>query len=93
MSVVVVYRPMDEVSARALLVTLEGAGIRAELRQFHNPWEISWLEGRPWGEILVLEQDLKRARKVIEGFLACTPEGSELSEDDLASDVPKPNDA
>jgi hypothetical protein len=36
---------MDEVSARALLATLEGAGIRAELRQFHNPWEISWLEG------------------------------------------------
>ncbi len=70
MSVVVVYRALDEVTARALLAALESEGIRAELRQFHNPWEISWLEGRPWGEILVLKEDAERARKVIEDLLA-----------------------
>ena len=61
---------MDELTARALLAALEVKGIRAELRQFHNPWEIGWLEGNPWGEILVLEEYAGRARKVIEDFLA-----------------------
>lgn len=70
MSIVAVYRALDEVTARALLAALESEGIRAELRQFHNPWEIPWLEGRPWGEILVLEEDAERARKVIEDLLA-----------------------
>lgn len=69
MSVVACYRPMDELTARAVLAALRDAGIRAEIRQFHNPWEISWLEGNPWGEILVLEEDLKKARKVVEDFL------------------------
>jgi len=70
MSIVVVYRALDEVTARALLAALESEGIRAELRQYHNPWEIPWLEGRPWGEILVLEEDAERARKVVEDLLA-----------------------
>ncbi|TKJ39876.1 hypothetical protein CEE36_10115 [candidate division TA06 bacterium B3_TA06] len=70
MPVVVVYRALDEVTGRALLAALDANGIRAELRQFHNPWEIPWLEGNPWGEILVLEEDVERARKVIEDFLA-----------------------
>jgi len=70
MSVVAVYNPMDEVTAGALLAALEAEGIRAELRQFHNPWEISWLEGRPWGEILVLEEDAEAAQQTIKDFLA-----------------------
>ncbi len=68
---------MDEVTARALLAALETEGIRAELRQFHNPWEISWLEGRPWGEILVLEEDAEAAQQTIKDFLA-----SDVSSDD-----------
>jgi len=79
---------MDEVSARAVLALLENAGIRAELRQFHNPWEISWLEGRPWGEILVLAEDAERARELIEGFIASIPQeaGADEDEDDATSD-------
>jgi hypothetical protein len=69
MSVVAVYNPMDEVTAGALLAALKAEGIRAELRQFHNPWEISWLEGRPWGEILVLEEDAEAAQQTIKDFL------------------------
>lgn len=77
MSVVAVYRPMDEVEARAILAYLKGEGIRAELRVFHNPWEISWLEGRSWGEILVLEEDSERARTVIVDFLSLTSQDEE----------------
>lgn len=73
---------MDEVTANALLAILRGERIRAELRRFHNPWEISWLEGRPWGEILVLEQDAERALKVIEDFLAGLEEEEESIEDE-----------
>jgi hypothetical protein len=69
MSVVAVYSPMDEVTARALLAALEAEGIRAELREFHNPWEISWLEGRPWGQILVLEEDAAKAEQIIKDIL------------------------
>jgi hypothetical protein len=87
MSVVAVYRALDEVTARALLAALESEGIRAELRQFHNPWEISWLEGRPWGEILVLKEDAERARKVIEDLLAgAGGNAASLNEDETASD-------
>jgi len=87
MSVVAVYRALDEVTGRALLAALESEGIRAELRLFHNPWEIPWLEGNPWGEILVLEEDAERARKVIEDFLA-NADGDTASpnEDETASD-------
>ena len=60
---------MDEVTARTLLAALEAEGIRAELRQFHNPWEISWLEGRPWGEILVLKEDKTKAEQIIKDIL------------------------
>ena len=63
---------MDEVTARTLLAALEAEGIRAELRQFHNPWEISWLEGRPWGEILVLEEDATKAEQIIKDILRNT---------------------
>jgi hypothetical protein len=69
MSVVTVYSPLDEVTARALLAALEAEGIHAELRQFHNPWEISWLEGRPWGEILVLEEDATKAEQIVKDIL------------------------
>lgn len=87
MSVVAVYRALDEVTARALLAALESEGIRAELRQFHNSWEISWLEGRPWGEILVLKEDAERARKVIEDLLAgAGGNAASLNEDETASD-------
>lgn len=87
MSVVAVYRALDEVTARALLAVLESEGIRAELRQFHNPWEISWLEGRPWGEIMTLKEDAERARKVIEDFLASAGENPASSkEDETVSD-------
>ncbi len=87
MSVVAVYRALDEVTARALLAALESDGIRAELRQFHNPWEIPWLEARPWGEILVLEEDAERARKVIEDLLADAGGNAASSkEDETASD-------
>jgi len=79
MSVVAVYNPMDEVTAGALLAALEAEGIRAELRQFHNPWEISWLEGRPWGEILVLEEDAEAAQRTIKDFLASV---EDVSSDD-----------
>lgn len=87
MPVVAVYRPLDELTARALLAALESEGIRAELRQFHNPWEIPWLEGNPWGEILVLEEDVERARKVIEDFLAnAGGDTASPNEDETASD-------
>jgi len=87
MSVVAVYRALDEVTGRALLAALESEGIRAELRLFHNPWEIPWLEGNPWGEILVLEEDAERARKVIEDFLAnANGDTASPNEDETASD-------
>lgn len=87
MPVVAVYRPLDELTARALLAALDANGIRAELRQFHNPWEIPWLEGNPWGEILVLEEDVERARKVIEDFLAnAGGDTASPNEDETASD-------
>jgi hypothetical protein len=85
MSVIAVYNPLDEVTARALLAALEAEGIRAELRQFHNPWEISWLEGRPWGQILVLEEDAEHAHQVIKDFLASIENSSSDAEEGESS--------
>lgn len=88
MSVVAIYEPMDEVEARAILAYLKGEGIRAELRVFGNPWHISWLEGRAWGQILVLEEDAKRAIEVVKDFLSTVPpdenedESGDSDEDD-----------
>lgn len=72
---------MNEVEARTLLAILKGERIRAELRQFHNPWEISWFEGKPWGEILVLKQDAERARTAIEEYLSGLEEKQESRND------------
>lgn len=85
MSVVAVFGAIDEVTARAILAVLKDQGIAAELRQFHNPWEISWIEGNPWGEILVLAEDAESARQIIEDFLGEVSKDEE-SEDESSSD-------
>jgi hypothetical protein len=76
MPVVSVYRAANQVDAYSILAALRAEGVAAELHEFHNPWEISWLEGRPWGEIVVLAEDAQRALEIIGDYVKSVSERS-----------------
>lgn len=64
-------RVSDRFRAGEIIATLSEEGIRAVWRVPHSPaydgLEEAWL-GEHYGEILVLDVDLERARKVVQGF-------------------------
>lgn len=66
-----VYMAPDEFTAITLREILKSADIDAMIRRF----ETTWLDGLPkvmkggWGEVLVNEQDLEKAGKLIADFL------------------------
>jgi hypothetical protein len=70
------YLAPDEFTAITLREILKSAEIQAILRRF----ETTWLDGLPkmmkggWGEVLVDEQDLDEAKKLIDEFLRETKE-------------------
>jgi len=73
-----VYKASDEFMAITIQEMLRSRGIEAMIRRF----ETSWLDGLPkiwqggWGEVLVMEENLKEAEEYVEEFLKESAEGS-----------------
>jgi hypothetical protein len=66
------YKPADELLAVRIKDLLNENGIEAMLRSY----QMAWLDGlarmmRPeWGEVIVEEEDLPKARELLDGLLA-----------------------
>jgi len=66
-----IYLAPDEFTAITLREMLKSNDIPCEIRRF----ETSWLDGLPrvmrggWGEVMVAEDDLIKAKELIEEFL------------------------
>ncbi len=71
-----VYKPADEFMANSVRDLLEQNGIPALIRSFQIPaYDGLARVMRPvWGEILVEEEDLARAKELVDGFLAAEAE-------------------
>jgi hypothetical protein len=71
-----VYKPADEFMANSVRDLLEQNGIPALIRSFQIPaYDGLARVMRPvWGEVLVEEEDLSRAKELVEGFLASEAE-------------------
>jgi hypothetical protein len=67
-----VYRPEDELMANAIRDLLEQSGVPAMVRSFQIPaYDGLARVMRPvWGEVLVEEADVEKAKELVEGFLA-----------------------
>ena len=72
MSIKAVYRPADELMANAVRDLFEENGIPAMIRSFQLPaYDGLARVMRPvWGEVLVEEENLARARELLAAFLA-----------------------
>lgn len=72
MALAVAYRPADEFMAQSIKDLLEQNGIHAMVHSFQIPAYdgIAQMMRPSWGEILVDERDLERARELVEGFLS-----------------------
>ena len=80
MSLKTLYKAPDEFMANSVKDLLEQEGIPAMIRSFQVPAYdgIARMMRPNWGEVLVSETDLDRARELLESFLAG---GSEDGED------------
>ncbi|MFO7674702.1 MAG: DUF2007 domain-containing protein [bacterium] len=67
-----VYRAQDELMANSIRDLLVQSGVPALVRSFQIPAYdgIARVMRPDWGEVLVEESDLDRARELVEGFLA-----------------------
>ena len=67
-----VYRAQDELMANSIRDLLVQNGVPALVRSFQIPAYdgIARVMRPDWGEVLVEESDLDRARELVEGFLA-----------------------
>jgi hypothetical protein len=67
-----VYRPTDELMANAVRDLFEANGIPAMVHSFQLPaYDGLARVMRPvWGEVLVDEEDVARARELLDAFLA-----------------------
>lgn len=76
MAIKAVYRPTDELMANACRDLLEENGIPAMIRSYQIPaYDGLARVMRPvWGEVLVEEQDMARAKQILDAFL-CTDDG------------------
>jgi hypothetical protein len=74
-----VYRPEDEFMANTLRDLLEQNGIPAMIHSFQIPaYDGLARMMRPvWGEILVEEANMDKAKELIEGFLAVGADGAD----------------
>jgi hypothetical protein len=66
------YRPADELMANAVRDLLEENGIPAMIRSFQIPaYDGLARMMRPvWGEVLVEEEDMARAKELLDAFLS-----------------------
>jgi hypothetical protein len=66
-----VYKPADEFMANSVRDLLEQHGVPALIRSFQIPaYDGLARVMRPvWGEVLVEDEDLSRAKELVEGFL------------------------
>ncbi|UCG41803.1 MAG: DUF2007 domain-containing protein [candidate division WOR-3 bacterium] len=80
MSLKTLYKAPDELMANSVKDLLEQDGIPAMIRSFQVPAYdgIARMMRPNWGEVLVSETDLDRARELLESFLA---RGSAACED------------
>jgi hypothetical protein len=71
-----IYRPADELMANAVRDLFETNGIPAMIRSFQLPaYDGLARVMRPvWGEVLVDEEDMAKARELLDAFL-CTDAG------------------
>ena len=68
----------DMVEAQIAEAALQDAGISCIVEDFSvNPYDGVWVPQRGWGRILVQEQDVERAKEIIEGALESRPLGDE----------------
>jgi hypothetical protein len=67
---VTVYRPRDEVTANIIKITLEDAGIPAEVQPFQSSMfdGIFTLSQGAWGEVRVAQDDVERAVAVLKDY-------------------------
>ena len=75
---VAVARETDRIKASAIVDALREEGIEAEWREPRAPWfdglERDWL-GERYGQILVLDANLARAREIVAGLRAAEGPG------------------
>jgi hypothetical protein len=66
-----VYKPADEFMANTVRDLLEQSGIPALIHSYQLPAYdgIARVMRPAWGEVLVEETDLERARELVRGFL------------------------
>ena len=67
-----IYRPPDELMGNAVRDLFEENGIPAMIRSFQIPAYdgLARLMRPVWGEVLVAEEDMARARELLDAFLA-----------------------
>jgi hypothetical protein len=78
-SIKAVYRPADELMANAVRDLFEENGIPAMIRSFQIPaYDGLARVMRPaWGEVLVEEEDMARAKELLDAFLSTEAGGPE----------------
>ncbi len=78
MALVAVYKAENELMANTIQALLEQNGIPALVHSFQIPAYDGLAQVmRPvWGEVLVAEEDLARAKECVAGFLATAGEDS-----------------
>ena len=71
MALTAVYKPADELMANTVRDLLEQSGIPALIHSYQLPAYdgIARVMRPAWGEVLVEESDLERARELVRGFL------------------------
>ena len=72
MAIKAVYRPADELMANAVRDLFEENGIPAMIRSFQIPaYDGLARVMRPvWGEVLIEEENMARAKELLDAFLA-----------------------
>ena len=72
MAIKAIYRPADELMANAVRDLFEQNGIPAMIRSFQIPaYDGLARMTRPvWGEVLVEEEDVFRAKELLDAFLS-----------------------
>lgn len=84
MPLVTAYRAPDEFMANTIRDLLDQSGIPALVRSFQIPAYdgIAQVMRPNWGEVLVEESNLERARELVDGFLESDDAGREADETD-----------
>ena len=82
MALKAVFKPADEFMANTVRDLLEQSGIPALIHSYQIPaYDGLARVMRPvWGEVLVEEADLDRARELVDGFLAAEPGSEDVTE-------------